>query len=92
MTPPKPIALPALPVTAETLAARLACIRHGDTPERVHRALGGEPYQVEHREGKTTAFWRFRLRDAERPADPYELYMAEFEGDRLVFRAVLPHG
>jgi hypothetical protein len=84
--------LPAISVTPEELAERITRIRPGMLLDEVRSTLGDEPFQEEQRGATTARFWRFRLTGRDRPGDPYEIYMGEFEGDVLAFGAVLPQG
>jgi len=78
--------------TSEELQERIGHIRMGDSPERVRRSLGGEPFKTEDRDNKRICFWRFKILDESLPRKQYELYMGEFEEDRLVFASLLPTG
>lgn len=84
--------LPAINISSDELRNKQERIQEGNSLEEVIRILGGKGYKKEHREKKIIIFWRFKILDAANLQDPYEIYMGEFEEDKLVFGAFLPHG
>jgi len=74
------------------LNERAARVREGATVADVREALGGTEYETRERDGKVVRFWRFRIVDAADAQSAYQIWMGEFEADRLVFGAVLPQG
>ncbi|MDP9343492.1 MAG: hypothetical protein M3Q23_15650 [Actinomycetota bacterium] len=82
--------LPAIELDAPELRRRAQAIHEGDGLAQVRNVLGGEEFQTEQRGAITARFWRFRMLDAREPWERSEIYLGEFEGDRLVFGAVIP--
>lgn len=84
--------LPSIEITMKELLMRKSRIQDGISYEQVSKIFGGKEIKREHREGKEVIFWRFMIVDASIPQQRYQIYMGEFEKDRLVFGAILPHG
>ena len=59
---------------------------------QLNEIFGGKEIKREHRKGEEVLFWRFLIIDASIPQEKYEIYMGEFEKDKLVFGAILPQG
>jgi hypothetical protein len=84
--------LPAIAVNRHDANERFARLRAGMMLDAVRHALGGPEFETERQADGTVRFWRFRLVDADLPAREYEIYRAEFTGERFVGGAVLPQG
>jgi hypothetical protein len=87
--------LPAIDVSRSDMLARLESLRRGLTLDEVRRLLGGQEFKTEPRaEGDVDLvhYWRFRLTDGATPAEEYEIYSADFVGDRFQSGILLPQG
>ena len=90
--PPAVAELPAITVNMLELNERAATVDEGATLADVRATLGGTEFETRERDGKVVRFWRFRVVDAADAQSAYQIWMGEFEADRLVFGAVLPQG
>ena len=84
--------LPAIDVTHARLQEKLKRLKNGMTRAEVSQELGGPEFKTEQRDPGQVSFWRFRMIDASNKNDPYEIYMGEFEADKLTFGSILPKG
>lgn len=80
--------LPAIDVTRAELDAKLARLKPGMALTEVRQLLGGPEFKTD----GENYFWRFRVTDAAIPNDPYEIYMATFDDEKLTTGAILPKG
>ncbi|MBN1772053.1 MAG: hypothetical protein JXB32_12365 [Deltaproteobacteria bacterium] len=90
--PPAVAELPAIRVTLAEMNERVARVVEGATPAEVRATLGGTEHETRDREATTVRFWRFRIVDAADAQSAYQIWMGEFENDRLTFGTVLPQG
>ena len=81
----------AIEVSRDELQARIGRVCEGMSPDDVAGVLGGEPYETAPEGDGEHRFWRFRVENAPAP-NRLELYMAQFEQDKLTFGSLLPHG
>ena len=80
--------LPAIEIKRAELDETLVRLKPGMTLSEVRLLLGGQEFKTEAK----NSFWRFRVTDVVHVSDPYEIYMATFDGGKLTTGAVLPRG
>ena len=74
------------------LSTKLGRIRKGNSLAQVIHILEGDGYKTEHHDKRTIIYWRFKILDAKKIHEQYEIYMGEFEEDKFIFGAIIPQG